>query len=446
MLKKLTTLSLVTIMLITSGLNFNSKPSANLNTENTSEKIIFLEDEDIQRSISYMDNNKEEYSARVQEYSEKNMIKTEKITKDTLIKENKESYEENTSYAVKLDSIKKDSKLKEKIKEISQKGSTIYVYGDGISLKEFNDTLGTNNYEVFDSEKVEDYKNNKADASKLGIIGDDLYNVIGYTASNEEGLFLCQIQTINEDNTVVNELVEDYQVLNSILDDRANEIDKKLSLKKEKSVDLLGYEIPFIEKNIATAAATLVKSATHIAQYYYYTVGTRTFTLGHIDTNWILKKESNESDSTYDYFDIEAHTELYGEDFWALSADFKHSIPYSADAIRDWGPDDKSNSSSFTVSIPWGISYDFDTSADICVDDVGSQSNDYGRWLVTPPWYYSNISNGSSDVVRFSPATAWFSTGTYAALTISNSITWINNAATSTKPVTTQTISVGYDY
>lgn len=85
--------------------------------------------------------------------------------------------------------------------------------------------------------------------------------------------------------------------------------------------------------------------------------------------------------------------------------------------IEKWSPN--SSDSSWTVSLPWGLSWSWNTQDSVSVENNGSTSSNYAEWLISYRWYQTSLSNPT----LFRPGTAWLSKASArkAAINISSS-------------------------
>lgn len=83
------------------------------------------------------------------------------------------------------------------------------------------------------------------------------------------------------------------------------------------------------------------------------------------------------------------------------------------DQVQDWSPK-TSTGSSFQVSLPWQISWSWDTTDSVSVTTEGSQTYDNAKWTVDMRLWQLHLVNPC----RFQPGTAWLSTGSLAAIDI----------------------------
>ncbi|HEU4964550.1 MAG TPA: hypothetical protein VFV52_11960 [Bacilli bacterium] len=311
--------------------------------------------------------------------------------------------------AYPIDAVRNDATLQADLHQALVDGKKVYLYGEGFSIREYEQLLGIEG-EIAPTQSIEELKNTTRKEPKLLMDTEQLQNVIGFSLVNGPNkVYLSNFVGGKAGHT------PETLYLHAILDDQidtAEQTDAQNGKTAPTNVSFLGKDLP-IKQNVAHADASPVTSKSDINTYVSNNSGT---TVGKINTDYYLSREKDESDSTYDYFVVEDHTEITGyngADPYYLKTD--HDIPYDSDHIKDWSPSDTSGDS-ISVSVPWGISYSFDPNGSIAVNDIGNQDLDYGRWEVTPRWYASVL----PDPTRFKPATAWLSSGTYAVMDIRN--------------------------
>lgn len=97
-----------------------------------------------------------------------------------------------------------------------------------------------------------------------------------------------------------------------------------------------------------------------------------------------------------------------------------YDVYYGVDEIKDWDPQDKSGSHSFTVSLyPPAVAWTFDTGGAVDLDVSADTVDDWVKWswddaLWGPPYM--------PDRFHTEPGMSWFSFGTYAYLPTNNEI------------------------
>lgn len=440
--KRVMALSLVALLIAGSSTKFSTKVFGSVEAEKISEEVLFINDNNTKNAVDFLKNDKFASLEMQQDYLNKNYIKLNYVDRDSLVKE-KVDKNAKASYAFDMDNLKADSKLREKVKELSDNGKMIYLYGQGITLKEYDELLGLDGVGIFSASETGALKDSSLGYQKLGLVDGIKYNIIGFKQGEPNSLYVSEIGTYDDNNKKINNQIENFKLTNGVLEAQVTKVNDKLHNRKDKSITLGDIKIPFLEKSSVFADSQYVTSSPHSAKSFY-DVSNRL--VGKIDTSWYLMRDLDETDSTYDYFTVQVQYEiLAGTYYKANSADIKHSLPYSSDAVNDWGPKDNSGAS-ISVSIPWGVSYTTDTSNSLAVDECGSMANDYGRWIISPRWYQNSISYDGNDPCRFRPGTAWLSTGTYAGLDSDISITYETKDGWNIDRVMSQTVNVRYDY
>ena len=297
--------------------------------------------------------------------------------------------------------------LQQSLKNKLSKGQKIYLYGPGITINDFMNLLGINKEQS--KEELEKKQNAKFQSENVK------YNVIGY--SSDGSLYLATIGSENE--------ILPYMYLRAILDDQIE------SLNKTQPTSMASGAI--INNDIQ-----LVKSANNINIYTYYL----DTLMGQINADWYLYRNLSESETDYDYFSVRDNVEVTAYNLASIDELWvDHDIPADIDHIQDWGPEDNT-SSSFQVSLPMGISWQFNTNGDVVVDEQGSQTLDYGRWELS----YKFGTTAMPNPTRFEPGTEWKSWGTYAYMQIRHRATFYIFGYNTHVDSPEQLITVEHDY
>lgn len=289
---------------------------------------------------------------------------------------------------------------------------------------------------ALEDEKADKLKSEKSDKPTLGVSANSTFSVIGYSKNNNDSLYLGDICVTEKEGKIASK--ETYMYFSHILNDQV-----KIKIKakdKADAVSVLGISIPFIKRNYVLADSTQVSSQMDInTSTWLYGVQ-----FGNSNTDRILYRDSNESDPTYNRFTIKTHyetTAYNGSHPTALLV--THDLPFSADQIEDWEPASTANfSGSMTVSIPWGLSHTMSASGHYDITEAGSQTDDYGKWQVDP-WL---LAEWLDNPERFTPSTAWLSTGTYAGIDSIVYMYYYDNVNYGPDVRGSQTVNVRYDY
>ncbi len=272
------------------------------------------------------------------------------------------------------------------------------------------------------------------------IYGDDL------DISNLEKSLDVNIENLVIDNTKFNGTVtatseKDIIVFHNVVIETAIQIDIEKEKKKIKPKDDIFIQtiMQYLDDSLnsvetieyttraASSSDSIVKSGYNIKSYCYRPNNSGVQVLrGEINVDWILYKNNNETDLTYDYFYIEDNVEAIaypnsGCNLYGINV--THALKYSSDNLISWGPVSNNNSSqwSFGLGVPWGITLGFTSGTEnIDIKTTGSQINDTVTWQATD----SVVVFGDypmDNPTRIIPVSAWASTGSLAGIQLNNS-------------------------
>ncbi|MDI6879827.1 MAG: hypothetical protein QMD16_10730 [Desulfitobacteriaceae bacterium] len=420
------------LVILLSGFTVDFHPANAAVISSDPRGVVFYDDQKGNDALDYIKTTTQDDSfKKIRKFVDLGFIKlkTNKLNQ-SIVKDNLDS---NDSLAIPVESLRGNMELRENVKDVLNNGNTVYLYGDQITLMEYEQLLGITGKLYIPDDRIQEFKTQSTGTPQLGLANKEAFNVIGYNLNGD--VFLAT--TPSENNGIRG---SESMYFRAILDNQIKILERQRP--KQTNVSFLGIKMPFVLiENTASAASTSVTSTFDRNTYVYDDNGT---TVGLLNTDWFLYREYNESDATYDWFTVETNYEATGYNGYnPYEMNIKHNLPYSPDGIYDWKPGDTSSQSAFTIAIPWSIEYQFSTSSSIAVNEQGSQTYDYGAWVVSHTWNTSHLPNP----VRFKPATAWLSTGTLAAIdsdiTISFSYDYTEGSFIHAN---NQLLSIRYDY
>ncbi|MDD4493990.1 MAG: hypothetical protein PHV32_06525 [Eubacteriales bacterium] len=385
----------VTIALSTLQLNLSAF------TNSDRQAIIFYSSQGVEDALSCINVIKIEEDdsfSMIKEYTNFNKITFENTT---------HQYKDinNKVFVFSVDTIENNKGVQSYAQEILNKGGKVYLYGSGLTPRKYERLMDIENVIAVSDDNVNSLKNNSSSKPVIGLSDNSKFDVIGYSIKQQDVPYFAKINCYDENGATNDKKL--YMYLRKAID---NEIRK---IKKAKTVDakFLGMALPFLSVNVAHASSTQVTSEANIDTDTYYN-GTLS---GNLNTDWYLYRDYDEQDPTYDRFTLVSHHEMNGfNNFRPLEMTVQDGLSGSeyGDEIYDWEPGDASSQSSWSFTIPWGISVSFNSGGNIKVDECGSQLSDYGKWICEPNFWNEVMPNPT----RFKPSTAWSSTGTYAMI------------------------------
>lgn len=303
-----------------------------------------------------------------------------------------------------------DQETENKIKDFIKSGKLVYIYGDSVNIKTAENIFGE---EIRPTDQSTEQKVKKPNAMKVC----NNYQVIGLQMNDKKYIYFGSIQLVDSSLDIT-------KFTDSIID----------NLNSQHLKDIKAFS--FLKKNVVEASGTRIDSDLNNS-CSTWVGGTK---ICQLNGDYYLWREYDEIDPDYDYFSIQSNMELYAYN-GASNSDLYiwHDLPYSSDEIEDWSPDSSSSGSSWTVGLPWSISWSFSTGDSVNVTVDGSQTYDNVEWYVTFPWWQLHLPSP----IRFKPGTAWLSTGTCAAIDIQTSGLVLYNGDTYSVE---QTMDYRYDY
>ncbi|MBJ6361842.1 hypothetical protein ACFOQM_11150, partial [Paenibacillus sp. GCM10012307] len=331
------------------------------------------------------------------------------------------NYEE---LAFPIEAVQEKESLKTDLKNYFESGKTIYLYGDSITLHEYEQALNLS--QVITAPDDENEMKNGLSKPGFYLANKNSYNIIGFSKKLEKPIYLANF--ISQENDKI-KLNKKEMHLRGVLDNY-------LAYTNNSGI---------IKKNVAEAAIVTRQTLANQNTYAYYVYPNGSILKGQINTNVVLKQDDSETDITYDHFSVEAFIETTGfSGNYSRSAEVKMSLPFSSDVIHDWGPSNDSGGSSMTVAIgyPSGVqvSYTYATGGSYNTKDHSSQTNSYGHWKLTLKAFSFDA---MPNPFRFKPTISWFSTGKYAAVDVQTNVS-MEDLLTTYAPE--QKLQVRYSY
>lgn len=291
------------------------------------------------------------------------------------------------SFAFPIESANEN--IKKDIQQLIQSGKLVYLYGENIDLE-----TAEKIYDIPITPDEEALQSKNLGANKLS----EKYNMIGLVIANgEKSLSKGTITVENPDGTPKT-VIQTFMYVDQILENLVRQHLAPNSWFMYNVANATGTRIDSDMSNLSTLYIGTTKIATLNGDYH-------------------LWQEKEECSDTYDYFSMESSLELIN--YNGANNEFlhiRHTLPYKdyGDEVEKWDPSSDTSGSSWTVSLPWGISWSFDTAASVAVDQEGSTTTDYAEWLVSKRWYQSSLVSPA----LFVPGTTWLSTGTLAGIDI----------------------------
>jgi hypothetical protein len=311
------------------------------------------------------------------------------------------------SNAFAFNSKKLSSTTKDKIKKMLEYGYPIYLYHK-LNRKEANEIFGQELFVLPDKERLHQELSSKGySGEKLEqLVEEELekinqtFDVIG-AYKNSEGKIVPVLATINTDDGNL-DLAKYLHVILSHINDK-----------------FLADSSLVITNGDFGEGTSVDNSLNHWSESY---IGGDL--VASINMDYYLGRDLDEQVEDYDHFALQDHMEF--ETFNGAEPVLmfiEHDLPFAGcsyepcDNIIDWDPKSTTSSDTFSISLPWGISWSFNTNDDVDVSTIGSQTNDYVRWEFTEARTWSNYLHNPE---RVTPGNAWVSTGTYAGIDIEN--------------------------
>ncbi|HEY0828071.1 MAG TPA: hypothetical protein VGE40_08250 [Bacilli bacterium] len=413
----------ITILLLASVMMIFISSYSFIFAKHSERNIIFYSNDHLDTTQVF--NTDEKAMEKAKKYKEDGNLKFQSSILDVT----NSSFMDFDSVAYPYETVRNDKKLQLELQQALSAGKKVYLYGD-LSLTDYTNALDTeiqmeipskdNKSYIIDLTDNNDEKADKKKRPQIKSLRD--FQIIGLSKNtgDELRLLLMNIDVTVENGSKVKPSSMIY--LQSILQHEAKGIER--------------VESKLLSINSAAAGNTIVKSSSaEIISSAIYLSGTA----GQIISQWLLSKNNDEIDSTYDYFSLEDQVQYTQVDSgWDCEvAKAKHTLPYTSDEVWDSDPDD-TNDGPFSISIgtPWFISFNYtiNTAPDInLTEDLVA---DISTWDIT------DNAMESEDKHKFT--TAWKSTGTLAAIDVYHYGKWHSGINVYTD--TSQSFQISYDY
>lgn len=281
-----------------------------------------------------------------------------KIHSNVRTKNDKISFAEYTNYdviALPLEVI--DNNLINQIRELIKTGKTIYLYGKDLNTKTAES--------IFDIQ-IPNIRENQN------------FHVIGMKNDGELQIFLGDYTSEGDvEESFYSDPLRYYSLVISSVEK---------NILQKNGVTVL--------KNDAEAA-TRVKSFLNYTNTYYYSSILRIVS----NLDYYIWREAD-SDPNNDYFALETSYEITPYNDTIYMYKIKHEQYTSNHQIDTWSPA-SSTSGSWTVSLPWGISWNFNSILSLKNVTSGSQTYDWASWDITRSGGWIN------STTRFRPGSSW---------------------------------------
>jgi hypothetical protein len=273
-----------------------------------------------------------------------------------------------------------DAKLCAKLRNAYNRfNSRVYLHGD-ITITDYKQTLAINKFGAY----TDIYDDSGITLDKVYISFSEeqentfVENIISSSGSQSDQYLIASVTSDNGRSQEVNNIV-------IILDDY-----------------LRTQIIPM---------ATIVKSGYNFRSYYN--------TDNYINMDYLLYKDNDETDPTYDYFAVKTNLCTENDSVCDTeSIDAKHCLPFSSDEMIDYGPGDITRAGSVSVNLDLGgingLSYSFEVGGGPTINATYSAANDYCTWDIVRYWFLGD----SLENNLFCLGSSWASTGTYAGTNI----------------------------
>lgn len=326
-------------------------------------------------------------------------LSKESLGEDILKSNNILSYTENEKlnsnteniYVINVDTVNNNNDIRKKANNLVTSNEKVYLYGEDLKVSEIEDLLTISINEL-------DNKNTKNDID----IQEESWNVIGI--ENGTAISFAHIQSYDYDNNKIAPILENYIDTIVSSENRINELN-------EQSIQSFG----------AGDSSTIVDSGYNIKDVLYTNDAWGNSILrSTLLADYILYKNNNDTDPTYDYFLIKNNTQLYTNRAKAANGYklvVKHSLPNSGvDNITDWGPHSSRNDSTFSLSYPLGVSWSFSAGDSVDITTTENLSADYVQYVLTNTnWIFGNYPL-ANDYITIQPGTSWSSAGRSAVI------------------------------
>lgn len=223
-----------------------------------------------------------------------------------------------------------NAEVKSKLKELFNEGSKIIVKKEGITVKEVTEYLGVNmqGMSILEDIDIEGKDLSNVELKKEGVL----------ISNNSDGLTIAQIN------------VQEFE--------KSDEVDKALAFTSKSAFAdrIRGKEIKtsgIFKLNEAYALTTEWSPVNVISNVDYYDRVTVQSTIS-------LQKNSGNPDSASNYYSLhKAVVEATPKQGYGMDDVLIYQSANGDGKVYDYGPKNTSTSQSFSVTIPWGVSYSF---------------------------------------------------------------------------------------
>ncbi|KGG80872.1 hypothetical protein Y919_03765 [Caloranaerobacter azorensis H53214] len=278
-----------------------------------------------------------------------------------------------------------DERIKIMLRKAYEQNKKIYLYGE-LTLKDYSEVMGLwrfGKYVDIYSSGSKKIKNNKKVFMFFGnkFEQNEIQNVVALSKNEAMSGLIASIDK-----------------------DKLGSYNKNLFLKA-----ILDDVMP--NSKVSVLSNTVRKSEFNFKTYNTYG--------GYVVMDYTLYQETDETDSTYDYFSIRTNLMLEGEGK-GIAIDVEHNLPFSSDELLEYGPESTEDKSQIEVSVGYGdggpsgsLSYIINMSSKPNINTTASLTDDRVSWRCK-----KTLFGGFIDGQRFSPASTWASTESYAAIDI----------------------------
>ncbi|ADU30930.1 hypothetical protein [Evansella cellulosilytica] len=316
-------------------------------------------------------------------------------------KVNRSALNQHNNIAISAKDISEGGKAKDIFSEAIQADATIHLYGE-VTPRVFAEYLGqeylyVNTYPI-DVETnrenidlpIKHYFTQELDAEyalkgeEFIVEEDKEFNVISVEFENGEPVSILFSES-NKNNLATEEYLE------TILFSLSTDIEKEGDVSFNDYNDTTSW--------ISNSKVTGDHSRTPIDSRYSLTrsiyCDREGILSGRTITDWWLFSIDN-NDANYDYFNLESATQ-YREFNGArlVRTESWYRMVYDNDELRDSDPASTNwGSNSFSVSIPWGFNYNWDTNNSASVSHIQDRAADYAVWTVSGLRNYDEFKPG----------------------------------------------------
>jgi hypothetical protein len=376
------------------------------------ETVSFISSTDHADTIDYIKKGKKDDSlGKLREKADKKALKINTVKLNGKLDKKSPELVASTDVALDAKDVRKNTDLQNYAHEALQDGKRVYLFGDGLTAKEFKKLAkldeikvpvnvdGTNGFLEYgnDEDQIAEEKGELKPSAETTT--EEQSNIIGYTLDKNQELqyFEINVTSYDEKGKVRPNHQEVY--IQEILNREAELVEKKEKKVKAKK------ETALISTNKASASNNQVRySPGHYGTVY----DPADRLLGRVDYDYYLYKQSSDGDSTYDYFTIKMVQQLTQyNDGHARGIYTNIDVPFDSDSMQKWTPSGDVSRVSWEASLsyPFTIGYTITLKDTAALDTQGSLAYDYARWMLT---------DGSLNGDVWKPSAGWASKGTDA--------------------------------